>query len=259
MENKGYIEIRITGKKGQLDLTPEIYDISELKILLDQIDKLVFAKDRKNRQIISYEVKEGSVKHIFKTSLQAVIAFNALIAEIDNKKSIDFLEHPTANALEMLQDSAIKQNYNFEISTSLENTSKLLITPLTHYQHSKNEWVDAEFYFYGEVIDMGGKTKANIHINSPGFGIVTIDTPKDIIENYEVNPLYKPLGIKTIGKQNLLTGEVDKTTLKFLDFIEYVPKFDENYLQKLIKKASKTWSDVKDPDLWLQEIRGGAY
>ncbi|EKD26184.1 MAG: hypothetical protein ACD_79C01317G0001 [uncultured bacterium] len=259
MENKAYIEIHITGKKGQILLTPETYDISELKSLLEQIDKLIFAQDRKNRPIISYEVKEGSVKHIFKTSLQAIIAFNALIAEIENKKSIDFLEHPTAKAIEMIQDSAFKQNYNFEISTSLGNTAKLFITPSTHYHHSKNEWVDAEFYFYGEVVDMGGKTRANIHIHSPGIGTVTIDTPKEILEKYEANPLYKPLGVRTVGKQNLLTGEVDKTTLKFMDFIEHVPQYDENYLQKLIKKAAKTWSDVKDPDLWLQEIRGGAY
>ncbi|MDR2206220.1 MAG: hypothetical protein LBE36_08720 [Flavobacteriaceae bacterium] len=33
-------------------------------------------------------------------------------------------------------------------------------------------------------------------------------------------------------------------------------KYDEQYLNGLIEKASKNWTNIKDKDLWLQEIRG---
>jgi len=67
MENTGFIEIHISGKKGQLQLTPDMYDISELRGLLDYAEQLLFpAIERKSRPIVSYEIKDGSVRHIFK-------------------------------------------------------------------------------------------------------------------------------------------------------------------------------------------------
>ena len=70
MENKSHIEIHITGKKGQLSLSPDTYDISELRSLLDRAEQLLFPTiERKNRPIVSYEIQDGSVRHIFKTSI----------------------------------------------------------------------------------------------------------------------------------------------------------------------------------------------
>jgi hypothetical protein len=66
MENKGYIEIHIEGKKGQLSLTPDTYDISELRIILNQVEELLFpSTERKNRPIVAYEIKEGVRKTHF--------------------------------------------------------------------------------------------------------------------------------------------------------------------------------------------------
>jgi len=69
LENKGYIEIKITGKKGLLDISPETYDISELRKLLDTFEDLLFPENQKTRPLVSYEVKDGSVRHLFKTSV----------------------------------------------------------------------------------------------------------------------------------------------------------------------------------------------
>jgi hypothetical protein len=41
---------------------------------------------------------------------------------------------------------------------------------------------------------------------------------------------------------------------KGLEMAKY--DWDEKYLNKKIKKASKTWVDVKDPDKWVQKLRG---
>ena len=110
MENLGYIEIRIQGKKGNLDLSPDTYDIRELKEVLETAEKLLFPDGKKERPIISYEMKEGSVRHLFKTSLQYVIGFNALLGEICNSGRIDFLELNSLKAFESLQELAIKHD-----------------------------------------------------------------------------------------------------------------------------------------------------
>ena len=38
--------------------------------------------------------------------------------------------------------------------------------------------------------------------------------------------------------------------------MDYQPKFDEDYLQGLIRKATPKWKDV-NADEWLTNVRGG--
>lgn len=106
---------------------------------------------------------------------------------------------------------------------------------------------------------MGGKTNPNVHVSVPGLASYIIKTPKEILSEYEHNPLYKPLGIRTAGRQNLATGEIDSSSLRFIEFIEYSPDYDEKYLYSLIDKARTSWMDVSDADDCLHELRGATY
>ena len=257
MDNLGYIEIKIVGSKGKLDLTPENYDIKEIIALLVNVENMLFPGEKRERPTISYRIEEGSVRHLIKTSLQAVIGFNAILFQISDKQTIDFLEYQTAKAFEVFQDTAKKNDYDFTISTSVENTNKLNIKKDTRLYRTETLWVDAEFYFYGKITNMGGKDKANFHIVTDNMGTILIQTPKEFLAKYESNPLYKTYGIRTIGKQNVETGEIDKSSLKFKEIIDYYPAYDEEYITKLRQKAKKSWQGVSDPDKWLREMRGG--
>ena len=77
-----------------------------------------------------------------------------------------------------------------------------------------------------------------------------------MLTNYENNPLYKPYGVRVKGKQNLRTGEIEKNSLWLIDIIDYNPSFKEDYINSLIQKAKKSWSEVTDADDWLQDVRG---
>jgi hypothetical protein len=256
VEKIGHLEIRITGTKGNLELKPDTLDIRELMSVLEQSENLLFPNEKKERPIISYQLEEGSVKHIFKTSIQAIIGFNAIIAQIDATKNIDFLNLNTAKAIESFQDTALKKNFKFSISTSLDETTELIIDRNTRFIRSEALWADAEFYFYGKITDAGGKDKANIHLLTEEYGTLTVDTSKEILEKFEGNILYKPYGIRAIGKQHSETGEIDKKSLKFIELVDYSPKYDQDYLKKLRTKAMG-WLSQVDADEWLNDIRGG--
>jgi hypothetical protein len=88
------------------------------------------------------------------------------------------------------------------------------------------------------------------------MGTVKVHTPIRFLEEYEDNILYKTLGIRAIGKQNSDTGEIDTSSLSFIELIDYQPKYDENYLNSLRKKAKKSWLGKINPDQWLNEVRG---
>jgi hypothetical protein len=256
MEKFGNIEIIIRGSKGNLEINPDLYDIKDVISLLENVEDLILPSNKKDRPVISYKIENGSVKNIFRTSLQIVISFNALLFQINETKSIDFLEYPTAKSMEYFQKLAIKNDYSITLSTSLEISNQLNIDKETKYLLNHEMWVDAEFYFYGTIYDLGGKNKANVHIDTDNIGTLTITTNKELLAAYEGNPLYKKYGIRATGKQNIETGEIDKSTLVLIDIIDYSPKYDDIYIKNLISKAKKNWIDLEDPDQWVRELRG---
>lgn len=256
MEKIGDIEIRVVGKSGNLDLSPDNYDIKQIAYLLQNVEDLLYPNNKKDRPIITYDIQEGSVRHIFKTSIQAVIGFSALLSQIQSENNIDFLELKTARAIEEIQKISLQKNYEFQIKTSLEKDSELKINPSTKFFRTENIWADAEFYFYGILKDAGGKSKANIHIDTSDYGYLSIETGEEFLKEREDNLLYKKYGVRATGKQNIDTGEVDTKSLKLVELIDYNPKFDNDYLKTLINKAKNNWKGINADD-WLLNMRGG--
>ncbi len=257
MEKIGFIEIRITGSKGNLELSPDNYDIREIISILENAENLLYPSDKRNRPNISYKIEEGSVKHIIKTSIQYIIGFNAIIGQVNQAQNIDFLDLGTAKAFENIQNIATKRNYAFSIKTSIDNTNEVKVDKTTSYYRTEAIWVDAEFYFYGKITNAGGKSKTNLHILTDD-GSFIVQTPVSFFENLEENIIHKKLyGIRAKGKQHSETGEIDTSTLKFIELVDYQPKYDEQYLKSLRDKAKKTWLGSINSDKWLNEIRGG--
>lgn len=256
MDKIGDIEIKVVGKSGSQDLKPENYDIKHIALLLQNIEDLLYPNNKKERPLITYDIKEGSVRHIFKTTIQTVIGFSAILSQVKTNASIDFLDLKTARAIENIQNLSLQKNYEFQIKTSLKDNYELTISPSTKFFRAENVWVDAEFYFYGILKDAGGKNKANIHIDTSDYGYIAIETKQDFLEGQEENLLYKNFGVRAIGKQNIETGEIDTKSLKLIELIDYNPKFDGEYLNKLISKAKKSWKGI-NPDEWLNNLRGG--
>ena len=143
----------------------------------------------------------------------------------------------------------------YSITTSEWHDGELRITPQTNYRRSSEVWVDAEVYLYGTLTDAGGKDKSNIHLDTKEYGQVTIDSDKEYLKNIRENLLYKEFGVRAQGKQSLATGEIDMSSLRLISLHGYRPVFDENYLNGLIAKASKSWAGV-DVDSYMSDLRG---
>jgi hypothetical protein len=252
----GDIEIRVVGKSGNLELKPENYDIKHIASILQYVEDLLYPNNKKDRPLITYDIQEGSVRHVFKTPIQYIIGFSAVLGQIQESGSIDFLDLKTARAIESIQQLSQQKNYEFQFSTSIKKNVELSITPKTRFFRTENIWADAEFYFYGILKDAGGKSKANIHIDTDDYGYLAIETGQDFLMEQEKNLLYKKFGVRAAGKQNLETGEIDTKSLKLVELINYNPKFDSDYLASLITKAKKSWNGI-NTDEWLSNLRGG--
>ncbi|MDX1350075.1 MAG: hypothetical protein R3279_07505 [Putridiphycobacter sp.] len=256
MDKIGDIEIRVVGKSGSLELKPDNYDIRHIASILQNVEDLLYPNNKKDRPIITYDIQEGSVRHIFKTPIQYIIGFSAILGQIQESNSIDFLDLKTARAIENIQQLAQQKNYEFQFTTSIKKEVELSINSTSRFFRTENIWADAEFYFYGILKDAGGKSKANIHIDTDDYGYLAIETGQDFLMEQEENLLYKKFGVRATGKQNLETGEIDTKSLKLVELINYNPKFDSDYLTSLITKAKKSWKGI-DTNEWLLNMRGG--
>lgn len=257
MDALGDIEIKIEGSVGARPLTPELVDIDEIREVLEQMAGLLFPTEKRSqRPRISYEIQEGSVRHKFRTLMQTVIGFGAVLSQIESQGQIDFLHERSAAAVESLQKLAVARDY---VVTLVANESHLRIDRTTHYLRNEKLWVDAEFYLYGELTNAGGKSSPNIHLDTEEFGTLRIATDKDYLEGTDKNLLYKKFGLRVTGKQNLLSFEMDRNSLRFVELFDYDAEYSDAYLDGLIQKAAPAWEGAPGVDQWLEEIRGGAH
>lgn len=255
MDKLGEITIHVVGQVGNEPLGPNNYDISSLRDMLDDVENLLYPKEKRNRPVISYEMQAGSVKHVFRTNLQKVTEFGAVLAMVVATGNLDGLTPETAKAFEHIQTQSRQNGYSVSFSTSLNETKELTFTPETNFIRTEQIWAEAEFYFYGRLTDAGGKNKPNIHLDTKDHGSLIIDVEKEYLEELEGNPLYKEFGVRAIGRQNVVTGEMDLSSLKLVEMIDYDRKFNDQYLEDLIKKATPKFKGL-DVDTWIQEVRG---
>lgn len=255
MEEKGYIEIKFEGRVGDHKLSPMDIDISEIKEVINDIENFLYPTriEKTERPLIAHKLEEGSAKHKFFLPITGVILFNGLIGEIGNRKSTDFLDYKRAEIIEKFQRKAKEKVLEITFSNSLDDNKELRITKNTNFYKAQADWINTEFYLYGEIYQEGGITP-NLHIVTKEYGKLTVLATKEQLTEGE-KKLYKFYGLKATGKQNVDTKKIDD--LKLVDFIEYNPVFNKSELDILISKAKPNLSTISNVDNWLTEIRGG--
>lgn len=256
MQNKGQVIIHIEGKYGAEPLTPDNYDITLMRDVLEYATAMLDLEKKKDRPVVTYQITEGSVNNVFTVSRQKAVEFaSILIMMLSTPQPLDALEPSTAVAFEEFQKFAVRNNFILDIHSSEAADSIVRITPETKFQRTESLWVDAEVYYYGTLIDAGGKNKSNIHLDTKD-GAVKIDADKDYLASFVGNPLYRKFGVIATAKQNIITGEIDTSSLQLKELIPFEPKFDMEYLKEKINASTPVWSGV-DVDEYLQGIRGG--
>ncbi len=237
MEEQGYIEIRVKNRDNSL--SPKDVDINEIKDFISDVETLLYPnrKEKRNRPHISYDIEEGSAKHKFFLPITAVILFNGLTSEINNRNNLDFLDY--------------KRQYRIEFNNSMSNSPTLIIDESTNFEMIAPTYFESEFYLYGEIYQEGGKNP-NLHISTNKHGNITVSATKEQIMNGE-KKTYKPYGIKVRGKKNL--EDESLSDLILLEFIQYKPVFNNSLLDKVIDKASENLSKITNVDTWLNDIK----
>jgi hypothetical protein len=257
VEKQSYISLKIEGRSGGQKLTPQLYDIADLRELLTDMEDLLFpnVSDKKNRPIISYQIEDGSIINKFLLPYATVIAFLPILKELNEYKGEASLEPKRLLIIEKMQKKAIDLGWTFNLTTSESKDSQesLVINSLSKFEKPKPKFIKTELIIYGYIFEAGGLQNSNIHLFSQEFGKLIINTDKEMLSNQE-NRLYKNYGLKVEATQNIESGEL--SNLKLIDFVDYNPVFDEIEFEKLLDITTPVLSKIEDKDAWLTEVRG---
>lgn len=251
-----WIEIRVRGFSGNEELSPENFDIKDLKELLESVEELLGLSSRTDRSPVTYQMEKGSVRNIFKVSLEIATKMAALFSLVGTMPSLNPLEPKTANAFVSIQKLAKKNSYSYELSTSTDSDKILLISPSTNFHLDEDILVKAEIYLYGTVVAAGGKDKSTLRLYTRDGQTYIIKTDKAYLKEEKKNLLYKEFGARVLAKQNVQTGAIDDSSLTLLELVDYTPKFSDEDLEELIRKAKGKMSVFGDADDYVALVRG---
>ena len=124
---------------------------------------------------------------------------------------------------------------------------------LQHFVRKSKDFVDASVPLF-EPLPI---VVESVDVSTP----MTVSEPPAVIEQkQEPDPLETQHNILKSGLEanNKLYSELASSLACLRASIHtYSPKFDEDYLNGLIKKATKTWNGITNADSWLRDLRGG--
>lgn len=255
MDNESDIRVHIEGLYGNVALTPDNFDTTQLKDLLDVVNRLLSEGRKPKETPVTYHPELGSMVAVFRSNTEIVAKFATVIGLLSTS-SIDGLTANTAMAIEDLQKFSVRNGYNINVSTSYSK-ERLDVTPNTNYYRSTNMYADTELYLYGRIINGGGKRKGTIKLETDN-GTFTIEADRKMLEEWEENLLYKEYGVRVTARQHVITGDIEPDTIKLIEILDYKRHVDDAYLQEKMRRATPHWEGV-DVDEYLKEIREGVY
>ena len=253
MNNTREIVFDLKGEHNNAPLSVDNNDIDIQYELLSYAVRLFRADNTKELQSPTFKICEGSVKNIFRASAETVAKFAGVLSLVSMQTDgVLPLDNKTAQVFEEMQTFVRKNNFTLGITTNFSDAA-VTITPQSNYRRKPELWVIAEKYYYGKIVDAGGVTDANIHLDT-SYGRFTIHSDEQTLKSIR-HPLYNNFGVRVRVRQNPNTGEIDESSMELIELTKYNPKFDLAYLRSLQKKATPIWSNV-DVDKYLQEVRG---
>lgn len=195
-------------------------------------------------------IEEGSLA-IVASGLLAATGLWADVERLQNPSALGLLDPKRALVIERWQAAARKNPNRSYSLTDTGNDVVIRVDSATDFRNQVEAvWVKVEKYLQGLVTDMGGTTKANVHLKLDNGKVLTIASNQQLLADEEQNRLYKPALLLVTAEENLRTGEL--RNLAMVNF-EAAPAWDEAAFKAQVSKGTKAWGDV--PDDWLEELR----
>jgi predicted Zn-dependent protease with MMP-like domain len=177
------------------------------------------------------------------------------LAHLTSPNALTLIDPKRANVLERWQ-AAARENPNRGYTVA-DKSGLVFLRVDAHTSLNKIDdvWVQVEKYLHGKIVDIGGKTKANVHLELENGQTLTVGSSHELLAQGERNRLYRPALLHVTAEENLHTGEL--RALRLLAFETHQPSYDDDEFRRLVERGTKAWEDVANAREWIDALRGG--
>ncbi|MEY2343183.1 hypothetical protein AB4090_13895 [Acidithiobacillus sp. IBUN Pt1247-S3] len=200
-------------------------------------------------------VDEGSLA-LAVTGLPAASTLWVDLERLKSPDSLNSVDPKRANVVERWQMSARQSPHRKYRVVDAAARISLLVDASTDFRRIEEVWVTVEKYVHGRVLDWGGKSKPNVHLEMDDGTVLKVSTSQKILEGEERNHLYRYVLLHISAEENLMTGVIRNPVL--LAFEVHQPVYDEAEFQQMVRRGTAAWSGVVAASAWVEELRGGS-
>lgn len=204
---------------------------------------------------VEISIEEGSL--LFRAI--GLVAATTLWADLDALKQPDALSRidtKRAAVIERWQSAAKSNPSRRYVVVNQDKKPIFSVDNTTDYHQIDDVWVNVEKYLYGKIVDWGGKTKPNVHLELQTGKTLTVESSQLLIAQEQQNLVYKQTLLHVSAEESLLTG--DLRNLRLLAFEHHQPAYDDNEFKQMVERGTQAWAGVENATQWLESLRGNA-
>lgn len=198
-------------------------------------------------------IEEGSLALVAIGLLSATNLW-ADVGQLQNPAQLGLIDPRRAAVVERWQTAARKHPHRRYTLADQGGVAIIRVDARSDYRdQTAAVWVEVKKYLHGQITDLGGTSKANVHLKLDNGKVLTVASSQKLLGDEERNRLYKPAVLRISAEENLDNGELRNLTL--LGFEDTHTSWDAAAFGELVRKGTQAWADV--PDDWLENLRSG--
>lgn len=251
------IEFVLRGKVEGQEISPSTIGLSQFNEFNKQVEEFIAGSQKLKLDQVHIQVNEGS--YILRVLLPVVV-FSNLEPDLRLMAREDVLGELDLRRAEVVQKWQARTKNNpelsYEVRPSGEAAAKVRISRETDFRVGEViPWVAVEKHLFGEIVDMGGAQRANIHLKlDMGGKTLLVGAGQGYLRDQEENRLYHKSLLHVRAEQHYKTGGL--RNIHLIGFVDYRPEYDEAALDQFSTKGAEAWADVPDAAKWVRETRG---
>ena len=258
MSETASIEFVLHGKVAGLEITPRTIGLSQFNEFNLQVETFIGGTQKLKLDQVHVEVAQSS--YVLRALLPAVVMV-ALEPDLKLMARQDVLGELDIKRAEVVQKWQAQTKSNpdltYEVRPKGEGLSTVRVSRETDYRIGEIvPWVAVEKYLFGQVVDMGGTQKANVHLKlQRGGKTLLVGASQSYLREQVENRLYHKALLHVRAEQHFRTG--DLRNIQLISFADYQPSYNEEALERFTAKGTVAWADVPDAAQWVRDVRGG--
>jgi len=203
---------------------------------------------------VQVAIEEGSLALVTSGLLPAASLWHDL-EQLRQSESLDNIDPKRAAIVERWQSASRQFPHRGYAVGEVQHKPLMLVNGSSNFRRiAEDAWVVVEKYLHGRVVDLGGKTKANVHLELENGTTITVASNQEALAKEDRNRLYRTTLLHVTAEENLGNGEL--RNLRLLAFADYEPTYDESAFNRMVERGTIAWANEPDASQWVETLRG---